>query len=112
MAVVTYVPNVDAVLTNSSAAYFTAGTGQQFIILKCSVTNTDTLPRRVTFYRAPPAGGVASAIIMGADNLDVPPLATVVIPISGQTLSSGQALQALASVGSVVNLSVSLAQVN
>jgi hypothetical protein len=101
----------DVVLGTSASMVFSSSASAQFVILKASVTNTASAAHTVTLYRVPQAGSAVAANIMGADALSVGAGGTVVLPVSGQGVNTGQTLQALASAAGVVNMNITLAQV-
>ncbi len=103
------VGNVDAQLTGSAAAVLTGGASQEITILNATATNTDTATRTITLYRVPNGGSAASSNIIGADAFAIGAGETVVLPLAGHTIVNQQSIQALASVASVVNLSISYA---
>lgn len=100
----------DVVLTAAAANIIASGPTDSFLILKATACNTDTVARTVSIYRVPPAG-VADATMLitdasGASAFTVGPGETVTLPLSGQGIVGGQSLQGLASVTSVVVVSV------
>lgn len=99
--------NVDYSITASAAAALSAGTSS-ILILKASVCNTDSSPRTVNIYRvtSPASAGATNELVK---TLTIGVGATEVLPISGQTLTAGQSIQALASVAAVCVLSIGYA---
>ncbi len=100
----------DIVLTASAASIIASGPTDSFLILKATACNIDTVARTVSIYRVP-FGGTADATMLIADSsgtsaFTVGPGETVPLPLSGQGIIGGQSLQGLASVTSVVNVSV------
>lgn len=78
----------------------------QWLILKASATNTDSVARTVTVYRVPVTGTPGASNILGADALSLAAGETVALPLSGQAIVNGATLQALASADNVVNLNI------
>lgn len=105
-------PNADVVLGAAATLIYAAAIGTQFIVLKATVTNTDSAAHTVTCYRVPNGGTAGVTNILGADAISVAPGATVVLPIGAQSFNNGQSFRALADTGAVVNLSVTLAQIS
>lgn len=100
--------NMDIVLASSASVIVPCLNGQQIVFMKASACNTDGSSHTVTIYRVAPAGspGAANAII---DAETIAAGETAVLPLSGQTLTAGQSLQALASAGAFVRLNVGYA---
>lgn len=108
----TLTPNADIVLGSSATIVYMADSGLQFVILKATVTNRDTAAHTVTCYRVPNSGAAGVTNIIAADALSVAAGATIVLPLSGQSLNNGQSIWALADTGSVVNFNMSLSQIS
>jgi hypothetical protein len=105
------IQTADAVLGSSATVIASSSASGQFVILKASVTNTDSAAHTVTLYRVPQSGSAGTTNIFGADALSVGAGSTAVLPVSGQGLANGQTLQALADTAAVVNINLTLAQV-
>ncbi len=90
------VGNADIVLTASAANIIAAGAGEQWLILKATACNDSAAAQTINIYRVG-SGGTASAANQIDKTLPITAGGTVVLPISGQTLVDGQALQGLAS---------------
>ena len=103
------VGNADSQLTTTATSVAGMDATAQITLLKATVCNTDSASHAVTVYRVPNAGtpGPTNVLI---DAQSVAAGATVVLPLSGQTLINGQSLQALADTAGFVNLSVSWSQ--
>ena len=101
--------NSDLVLTTAAATAIAASALAQLTILKATANNTDSSAHTITVYRVP-NGGSPSASNAVLTAYPVAANTAVVLPLSGQTLTDGQTLQAIASVASVVNLNVSWSQ--
>jgi hypothetical protein len=101
--------NADISLTAASQQVFQAPTLSQSTILKATATNIDTVAHWVTVWRVGNGGSPTDATIMGADKQAIGPGATIVIPISGQTLIDEQSVYAATDVDNMVNFSISLA---
>jgi hypothetical protein len=82
----------------------TPGLGQ-WLIVKATANNADTVARTVTVYRVP-NGGTAGAGNILAQPISLAAGATVTLPLSGQALINGASLQAVASADHVVNLNL------
>lgn len=103
-------------LTLGTADFTLTATNQQLLfnnggalsLTKVVVCNTDSSPRTVTLYKVP-AGGTAgtSNEIIAAQS--VTNGATVTLPLSGLVLNTADAVWGLASVTSVVNISIGTA---
>lgn len=102
------VANVDVQLTDSAATVLSVPANTQYTVLKATACNTDVSPRALTFYRIPD-GGTAGPTNLILDAIAIGAGATIILPISGQTLFSGQAFQAFADVTATVNISLSYA---
>ena len=94
-------------LTASAATYVTAS-GSSTVIIKAAVfTNTDASARTITVHRVPAAGSastgnrIISAFSLNAGQSYVAP------ECANLVLATGETLQALASLTSVVNINVS-----
>jgi hypothetical protein len=109
MAVV--VSTSDVVLTTAATVVVNTAVNAQWVILKATATNTDTAAHQITTYRVPSGGSAQTGNIFGADALNIGAGVTVTLPIGGHGLINGQSLQALADANSVLNLNLTLAQV-
>ena len=102
------VANVDVQLTASAAVILAAQPNAQLTILKATACNTNTNPRTLTVYRVPDLGSPGATNLL-IDGLAIGAGATVILPLSGQTLLLSQSLQALADMAAKLNLSISYA---
>lgn len=94
-------------ISDSATTYYTAGTGVQTRLDKCTVTNEDSAARTFSIYLVPSGGsaGVTNQII-ATRSVNVGE--TYTCPeIVGQWLNTGQFLQAIASSASKLTLRVS-----
>lgn len=102
MATLNVVP-FDAQLTSAPMVVLAPGSLDEWLLLKVTVNNQDASDRTVTVYRVPASGSPDSTnIIINAQTI----LAGQTIPLflSGEAVTDGQTLQALASVGGFVNI--------
>ncbi len=91
-----------ALITTSTNPVLQSGGTQSIVFLKASVCNTDSGQHLVTLWR----NAATTAADMIWDAQPIPAGATVVIPLSGQTLPPGAGLYAIQDSGSGVNLNI------
>ena len=101
--------SVDQLLTASAATVLTAPAGSQIVILKATAYNSDTLAHSATLYRIASGGSAAITGQLTGTGTTIGAGGTVILPISGLTLSVQQFIQAKADLTSVVSLSLSYA---
>ena len=92
----------------TSASVLGTVTGEQLLILKATVANTDSAGHTVTAYMVAPAGAPVTANII-LEPFFVGANGNVVLPISGQTLIGGSSLYLKASTTSVMNAAIAYA---
>lgn len=96
-----------ALITASTATYYTVPGSTRTIIKKVTLTNTDSVTRTVTIYLVPSAGSAsATNIIVSAQGVTAGETYEVFV-MEGHCLRDGDTIQALASTASVVNIQVS-----
>lgn len=94
-------------IAGSATTYYTAGTGVQTRIDKCTVTNSDSTAYTFSIYLVP-SGGSAGATNQIIATRSVNAGETYTCPeIVGQWLNSGQFLAAVASTAAKLTLRVS-----
>lgn len=94
-------------LTASAATYYTAGTGVQARIDKCTVSNPTATARTFTLYLIPSGGSAADATTVIKDR-GVNAGETYTCPeVVGQWLNAGGFVQALASAATALSLRMS-----
>lgn len=89
-------------LAGAAAALFTCPVNTRSIVSAATFTNTDTVARLLTVYVVR-SGGVAAAANVLIDGLSIAPGQSYVSPeLQGQTLGSGDSIQALADGASTI----------
>ncbi len=101
----TTLANSDASLLIAGNSIMAPGLNAQWMILKATANNQDSVARTVTVYRIP-AGGSAGVTNIVVDALSLDAGETRALPLSGQTVVNGQVLWATASADNVINLNV------
>ena len=101
--------NIDAVLIATTTNAVLQAGASSLVLTKVTACNTDTDARKVSVWRVPNGGSVASGELLW-DAQPVAAGATVVLPFSGKSLVAMQQLFASANVAGVVTLSIDYVQ--
>lgn len=100
-----------AQLTASAATYYTSPTNGRGIIKKLTFTNSTATARTITVYLVPSAGSAGATNII-TDGVTVPAHSTYeCFEAEGQTLLTGQTLQALSDSATAVTIAGTVAEI-
>ena len=97
--------NADVVLLTTTTNPALSSQPSAVVLAKVTACNTDTNWRTVSVWRVPNGGSPVSGELL-LDAQPIPPLLTIVLPVSGKSLVNMQQLFASASVANVVTLSI------
>lgn len=107
MAVTPLLLTASTQLGTSAASFYTTPASTKVVVRRVVFTNVDTTSRTFTVYRVPSAGAAATGnIVISAQRLS-PGEAYIASELSGMVLDAGDALYALASAATAINVTAS-----